>query len=132
MSALPCTTTAGRHALDLARARERNLRRDLRDSARERLAQAFQTNGLRVEPHFGEPREEDLTLAVSLRLASVRADQILVNSVMDDQGWIADCKRISKVNAFYDVRRVRHERTGALLTVIIKAPRGEIVEWEAA
>lgn len=107
-------------------------REKLQKLARERLVKTFELYGLRAKQHF-DPRCDFVpSVKVDCRLERAQADRQFIYAVLDDQGCHPDRKRLSRINAHYDVLRLVHEETGTLLPLIIKVPQGTVYHWEAA
>lgn len=132
MSAIPCTTVAGRHAAQLRRQRERSAQRTDHDIAREHLALAASLRGLTICRHFDPALGSERALWIDCRHGRCPTDHQLVYALLDELGWQPDTARLSRQNAHYDTCRLTHQASGAALCVIIKLPKGEPTQWEAA
>lgn len=131
MHTLPCTTVAGRAAADRRRA-ELGIITQVQNRAREELDRALRFYGLATVPHFQEALDTDRLLWVTCRLSCAEADRKLVYDVLDQEGWAIDRERPSRHWLAFDVLRLRHTSTDALLALIIKIPHGEVTHLEAA
>lgn len=127
------TTTAGRHAADVARQRAAAIAGHLaeqQDDVREDLAATYRRLGLRCFAHY-HPQNAEPSLAVNCRLEHA-LDHDLVYAVLDEKGWRPDPARLSRVRHGYDVLRLVHENGARLVLVVhIPFPRGRD-NWEAA
>ena len=72
-------------------------------------------------------------LAVKCRLEQAREDREWVYAALDTFGWQPDRTRLSRINAKYDVLRLRHKDTAAGMTLVITNPACvDVVAWDAA
>lgn len=132
MQSPPCTTVAGRHAAALCRQRARTDLQIAQDFAREAFACAAVLHGLTVYRHFQPELGPERSLWIDCHVATCAADHRLVYALLDEYGWQPDRARLSRTSQRYDVLRVRHAKSDAVLVVIIKLPVGGYQEWEAA
>jgi hypothetical protein len=133
---VPTTSIAGRHAADRQRDHDEQARQELvdeaQDHARQALVDALRAFALQVHPHLDPRLEIDRSIWVDCRLDRCDQDHALVQAIVEKQGWAADRARCSRSSARYDIARVVHKATGAALTVIVKLPHAQVVQWEAA
>ncbi|MFA5941383.1 MAG: hypothetical protein WC809_18680 [Sinimarinibacterium sp.] len=133
------TTTEGRGAKlsrpAAAARRDRPLTIDeiaAQDHARTEVDRTLRHFGLTTKTHFQPQLGIDRALHVRCRLATAGLDRKLVYAVLDEQGWNADCARLSHFCEFVDTMRVVHQPSGAVMAVVIRMPAGEPSRAEAA
>lgn len=106
--------------LDLEAPRQLALLEAEQDEARDRLHRAVQALGLATfrTTHRTAAERQDLLL-VHCRPVTVEQDAAGVASIMDGQGWAPTIGRLR-----YCVHAVlaKHRRTGAELTLVLRAP----------
>jgi hypothetical protein len=123
------TSIAGRHEADVRRARLAGHNHRQQD-AREDLERTIRRRGLQVVADWHGTAEP--ALAVKCRLEHAQDDRIWIYAALDSCGWQPDRTRLSRINARYDVLRLRHKDTAAPLMLVITNACGEVEAWEVA
>jgi hypothetical protein len=130
------TSIAGRHAADRQRARAAEAASahivDAQFEAAAVLAFRLQRSGLQTCADILPHRPIEPTLGVRCRIDHCEADHSLIYAILDELGWKTDPKRLSRVNARYDILRLVHAASGATLVLIITLPAYQVGAWEAA
>lgn len=127
---LSITSIAGRHQADVRRARACSQHTSRQQDAREELERALRAHHLQVIADWHGASEP--ALAVKCRLEHARHDRGWIYAALDTLGWQPDTRRLSRINAKYDVLRLRHRDTAAALMLIVQSPCAELVELESA
>jgi hypothetical protein len=125
------TSIAGRHIADVRRARLSSQQNNRQQDARETLERTIRRRGLQVVADWHGTVEP--ALAVKCRLEQAREDREWIYAALDTCGWQPDRTRLSRINAKYDVLRLRHKDTAAPLMLVITNPACvDVVAWDAA
>jgi hypothetical protein len=126
------TSTAGRHAADLARKRAAltaaEARRLVDDEARELLRRALAARGLRVLNVLNDDGPE---LSVRCGVESCAHDSDLIDAVVTDLGFTLDPHRVSRYRERFEYVRLINSATGARVAIVISRP-GVLLRGEAA
>lgn len=132
MATLPCTTTAGRHAAQLRRERDREELTAERLAALDTLTRALQSRPLQTVSDL-RPRAEALPqIACKLRLDYCGLDRVWIDATLRDLDWRPARDVMSRFNGKYEFRVLEHVHTGARLALTITLPEGVAQHWEAA
>ena len=130
MSEPAVTSIAGRHQADVRRARLSSQHNSRQQDAREEIEHTLRRRGLQVVADWHGAAEP--ALAVKCRLEQAREDREWIYAALDTFGWQPDPTRLTRINAKYDVLRLRHKDTAAGMTLVITNPVAEMVAWDAA
>ena len=130
------TSIAGRAAADRQRARAAEVAtakvEAAQQEAREALARRFKAAGLHAFADITARPNVEPTLGVRCSITSCEQDHSLVYAILDELGWKTDVRRLSRINSRYDILRLVHVQTSAMLVLIITLPAYQISSWEAA
>lgn len=126
------TSTAGRHAADLARRRAAlaaaDARRLVDDEARELLRRSLIAHGLRVLEVLNEDGPE---LSIRCGIETCAHDSELIDAVVTDLGYRLDPHRVSRYRERFEYVRLLNSATGARVAIVISRP-GALLRGEAA
>lgn len=124
------TSTAGRHAADLARRRALlAVSESGQHQARERLAARLRAHGLVAFADITPRPNVEPSISANCRLDNASNDETFVFALLDELGW-----RIAygRHRAYGHFLTLEHTASGAELLLIVKLPYAEIPRPEAA
>jgi hypothetical protein len=126
------TSTAGRHAADLARRRAAlnaaEARRLVDDEAREQLRRSIAGRGISC---IDQLRDGEHQLFARCRVDTCFADGELIDALITDAGFELDPGRISRFRDRFEYIRLLNPATGARVVMVISRP-GALHRAEAA
>ncbi len=101
-----------------------------RDHARREINDVLRMHGIKTQPHFDEAGVgEEKMLYVKVDFAEAIRQRATIVGLLDQQGWHLDPERLSRATFALETIRVRHKPTGARMTVIVRIPTGEVLQF---